>query len=109
MTTYLFTYRAPLGYQGGPDALDAWNAFFEGLGDHLVDAGNPVFERSTLGNCGADIAPLGGYSLIRADDLPSAVELAKSCPILEQGGGVEVGVITVLDDVRTTNRQTGSA
>jgi hypothetical protein len=55
-----------------------------------VDRGNPAFERSTLGNCGAD-TPLGGYTLVTADDLAAAVVLAEGCPLLQEGGGVEIG------------------
>ena len=38
--------------------------------------------------------PLGGYSLIEADDLDAALELTTGCPVLASGGGVEVGVVT---------------
>ena len=97
MTTFLFTYRPPKGYVPGGEAMDAWTAWFAELGDHIVDPGNPVFERITIGDCGTEIAPLGGYSVITADDLDSAVTLAKGCPVLSRGGGVEVGVITTVD------------
>ena len=40
---------------------------------------------------GGDIRPLGGYSLITAGDIDEAVALAKGCPFVGQGGGVEVG------------------
>jgi hypothetical protein len=33
---------------------------------------------------------VGGFTLIRADDIVQAAELAKGCPILERGGDVEV-------------------
>jgi hypothetical protein len=39
---------------------------------------------------------LGGYSLITAGDLEAAVELAKGCPFLHQGGGIEVGELAQL-------------
>jgi len=93
MATFLIANRPPKGYTGSADAMAAWNAWFERLGAHLVDRGNPVFERRTLGNCGTDTA-LGGYTLVTADNLAAAVALAESCPILESGGGVEVGELT---------------
>jgi hypothetical protein len=68
----------------------------EQLSANLVDRGNPVFERSTVGNCGAD-TELTGYSLVTADDLEAAVALAKGCPVLQSDCGVEVGEITVLN------------
>jgi hypothetical protein len=33
---------------------------------------------------------VGGYTVVKADSLDEAVELAKGCPILTVGGNVEV-------------------
>jgi hypothetical protein len=99
MYTYVFVYRTPKNYTGGSgDAMAAWNAWFEQLGANLVDRGNPVFTSSTLGECGG--GTLGGYSLVTADDLDEAVALAKGCPFLSEGGGVEVGELTLLNEGR---------
>jgi hypothetical protein len=91
MSTFLFTYRTPQNNTApSPEAIAAWGAWLESMGPRLVDRGNPVFERQTLGNCEADTR-LGGYSSLEA-----AVALAKGCPGLEVGGGVEVGAISDL-------------
>ncbi len=65
------------------------------LGEHLLDKGNPVFTRTATGitSPGTDNV-LGGYSVIRAENLDEAADLAKGCPILAAGGGVEVGELT---------------
>jgi hypothetical protein len=89
MSTFVFIYRAPKNYTPSEDAIAQWGAWFESMGDSVVDRGNRVVDRTTLG--GAPDTVLGGYSLVRADDLDAAVALAKGCPILEQSGGVEVG------------------
>jgi hypothetical protein len=39
---------------------------------------------------------VGGYSIVKADSLDEATELAKGCPALELGGMVEVREISVL-------------
>jgi hypothetical protein len=96
MPTYLITNRAPKNYRGSADTVAAWNAWFEHLGANLVDRGNPVFERRKLGNCGTD-TELGGYTLVTADNLEAAVALAEGCPHLANGGGVEVGELTILN------------
>ncbi len=97
MAMFLFSYRMPKGYTPGrTDAMAAWNAWFDSMDDAVLDRGNPVFESSTVGTCGAGTAP-GGYSLITADSLDAALTLAKGCPALENGAGVEVGVITELN------------
>jgi hypothetical protein len=96
MPKFLFAYRAPKDYKpGSADTMAAWNGWFESMGADVVSVGNPVFERSTLGNCAADTV-LGGYSLVTADGLEAAVELAKGCPFLQQGGGIEVGELAQL-------------
>ena len=96
MSTFLFTYRtAQNDTAPTPEAIAARGAWLESMGPRLVDRGNPVFERQTLGNCDADTR-LGGYSLVSADSLEEAVALAKGCPGLEAGGGVEVGAISDL-------------
>jgi hypothetical protein len=64
-----------------------------------VDAGNPVFHRSPLGNTTTTDTVLGGYSIASAENLEAAVVLAKGCPFLEAGGGVEVGELTLLNVV----------
>ncbi|SDR57154.1 Uncharacterized conserved protein [Rhizobiales bacterium GAS113] len=39
---------------------------------------------------------INGFMLIEAEDLPHAVEIAKTCPILDGGGSVEVRPIAKL-------------
>lgn len=96
MPKYVFVYRSPKNYvPGQPDAIAAWNDFRTSIGERVVDFGNPVFEASSLGTCD-DSTRLGGYSFVTADDLESAVALAKGTPTLNAGGGVEVGEITEL-------------
>jgi YCII-related domain len=96
MSSYVFVYRAPRDYEGGSmDAHAAWQAWFEELGTSLLDAGNPVFSRETVGQSPSDTV-LGGYSLVTAEDLGQAVALAQGCPYVGAGGGVEVGELTEL-------------
>jgi len=93
MPNYVLTYRLPATQEPSPDTMDAWTAFLGELGEHLVDAGQPAFSRTSIGNTGAG-TELCGYSMITADDLESAAALAKGCPPVGAGGGVEVGELT---------------
>lgn len=95
MPTFVFTYRMPTGYVPAPETMAAWTDWFDSMGGGLADTGKPVVESSELGNCGAGTR-LGGYSLVTADDLKSAVAVAKRSPALNAGGGVEVGLVTEL-------------
>lgn len=96
MPNYVFTYRTRDDYTPSNDTLKAWDAFFQGLGDNIVAIGNPTFARRSIG-ADASTTVLVGYSIVEADDLDAAVQLASACPTLTYGGGVEVGEITVLD------------
>ena len=97
MPTFMFTYRSPKDYQAGtPEGIAAWTAWFQSIRADLLDIGRPVGESMAVGDCGSDIGPLGGYSLIRADDLAAARTVAKGCPFVDAGGGVEVGLLVDL-------------
>lgn len=99
MTLYVIVNRVPEDYRGAPESTAAWNAWFDELGESLVDRGNPVFTRESLGGCGAG-SVLGGYTVVSAPDLEAAVALARDCPALKIGGGVEVGELLRLNEGR---------
>lgn len=100
MSTYLLIFRVPQDYTPSAATFDAWAAWAAWqlkLGARLKDRGNPAFAAAALGNCKTGTT-LGGYSLIRAGSLDEAVALAHDCPMLDAGGGVEVGELTNHDD-----------
>jgi hypothetical protein len=94
-----------LAYTGGGDmsqatpeeqqsAMAAWGAWFGSLGAAVVDGGNPVGASVTLAPDGSSTngagSALTGYSILAADSLATAADLAKGCPLLAAGGTVEV-------------------
>jgi hypothetical protein len=96
MSTYVFVYRAPRGFTpGDPDASAAWVAWFRGISDHVVEPGKPVFTRREVGEVPGD-TELGGYSLISAADIDEAVRLADGCPVISNGGSIEIGELAEL-------------
>lgn len=79
--------------------LQAWGAWFGKLGDKVVDPGNPFGATSkNLSNGsvhdGAIGTPATGYSILKADSLNAATDLAKGCPVLQSGGKITVYEIT---------------
>ncbi len=73
--------------------MAAWTGWFGGLGSAVVDAGNPFGGSSTVTSGGAadgTSSGVNGYSILDAEDLSAAVEMAKGCPMLFAGGTVEV-------------------
>jgi hypothetical protein len=99
MPKYILTYRSAKDFDtlADPCALPAWGSFLnEVIAPHVVDPGWPVFEASVVIGEAGPSSQLGGYSIVTADDLEVAVAMAKSCPAVERGGGVEVGHLAEL-------------
>jgi hypothetical protein len=101
MPMFVLAYHSRPGYTPTPQTQAAWQAWFACLGDQLADMGKPVIARTVLGDCSPDRTELGGYSLIQADDLAAATAIAKGCPHLEHSGGIEVGLLGEVSDLRS--------
>jgi hypothetical protein len=74
-------------------AMAAWGQWFGTLGPSIVDAGNPFGPSASVSSNGANGAAetgLTGYSILTADSLDAAAELAKGCPVFANGGKVDV-------------------
>jgi len=97
MANYVLVYKG--GAMADTDAereaaMAAWGGWFGSLGAAIVDAGNPFGPSTSVAADGsvdgAGASGLTGYSVLTADSLAAAVELAKGCPVLAHGGSVEV-------------------
>ncbi len=91
MGKFVFTYTG--GGMAATDAereaaMAAWGAWFEQLGPAVLDMGNPFGGSTAVGSGAAN--GLTGYSIVSADSLDAAAQLAQGCPVLERGGGVGV-------------------
>jgi hypothetical protein len=97
MSNYVLAYRGGGMAQTESEqqaAMAAWGAWFGKLGDAVVDGGNPFAASNSVSSDGSvsSGAPsdLTGYSVIKADSLAAATDLAKGCPVLASGGTVDV-------------------
>lgn len=91
MKKFVYLYSggsAPSGEAEGKEVMAKWVAYFQMLGDAVVDSGNPFGEHNTAGS--ASVSNVNGYSVVKADNLADAVMMAEKCPIVADGGGVEV-------------------
>ena len=76
--------------------MQAWGAWYGGLGTAVVDGGNPFTPKAKHIESDGTVSdgPVGtmasGYSVIKADSLGAAVEMAQGCPILQGGGQISV-------------------
>jgi hypothetical protein len=96
MGNYLFAYRGGAMAESDEErqaVMAAWGAWFGELGEAVVDGGNPFGPSASVGADGVSDgagSQLTGYSVVRAGDIGAASELAKGCPVLKQGGSVDV-------------------
>jgi hypothetical protein len=75
--------------------LKLWNDWYEELGKAIKDGGNPFGAAKTVGSDGslrdgAAGSPFTGYTILSAESLDRAAELAKGSPVLQGGGSVAV-------------------
>ena len=76
--------------------MQAWGVWYGKLGSAVVDGGNPFtpVAKSLASNGTVSDGPVGtmatGYTIIKADSMDAAAEMAKGCPILQSGGQITV-------------------
>lgn len=88
---YVFAFRGPVERRLTAEQEARWPAWFEDIKDSIADFGNRVGQVREVGGDGRRADELGGYIVINAESLDAAAALASGCPILQQGGSVEVG------------------
>ena len=96
MANFLLLYhggKMPESPEEGAQVMKAWTGWFGELGGAVIDGGNPVSRSRTIspgGSVSDAASDVSGYSVIKADSLDAAVELAKGCPVLLGDARVEV-------------------
>ena len=97
MSKFIFAYHGggiPETEAAQQEAMAAWGAWMEANQVALTDPGAPVGMSKTVGAKGVEdhggANPLTGYSFVEAESIEAAAEIAKGCPIIKDGGTVEV-------------------
>ena len=97
MASYLLAYTGgstPETEEARDAQMAAWGKWFQDLGEAVVDPGNPFGPSKAIAADGSvgDGASSGltGYSVLAADSLDSATEMAKGSPVFAVGGRVDV-------------------
>ena len=98
MTQFIFVYhggKMPETPEEGEKVRAAWGAWFEKMGEALVQPGAPVGMSKTVSATGVTddggANPVSGYTVVNAADIDAATALAKDCPMVVDGSGtVEV-------------------
>jgi YCII-related domain len=89
MGKYVYVYYAGKDTDAGDD--EAWGNWFSELGDKLIDGGNPFNEGGQAVHDGGVMPvkdmPVTGYSIVSADSMQEATDLAKGCPLVTLKSG----------------------
>jgi hypothetical protein len=76
--------------------MQAWGAWYGELGSAVVDPGNPFtpVAKSVASDGTVKDGPAGsmasGYTIIKADSLDAAAQMARRCPVLQGGASISV-------------------
>jgi hypothetical protein len=97
MAKFVLAYSGgsmPETEEAGAAVMAAWGAWLGGLGDAIVEPGNPFAASASIASDGAvsdgGSTHLTGYSVVTADSLSAATTLVKDCPALSGGGTVDI-------------------
>ncbi len=97
MPSFLVTYHGggmPEDEEGRQQAMAAFGAWVGRVGDALTDPGAPLGPSMIVSSDGVREGDaegrVGGYSVLRADDMDSAVDLVRDHPFVSRGGSLQV-------------------
>ncbi len=92
MSKYILAYhggKKPESPEEGDKHMAKWKAWIDGLGDAVVNPGTSLGMSKTVSSGGVSddggSNPLSGFSIVEADSMDAALEMAKACPFLEFG------------------------
>ena len=94
MNKYAFSYYGEPQFKSpeeGKKHMGEWRAWMETLGKSMVDPGVPLKAPKTVSSNGvkdgdgSKTSRLTGYSIVEADNIEDAIEMAKTCPHLHFG------------------------
>jgi hypothetical protein len=98
MPNYIIAYhgemKKPATPEEGAAHMAKWKDWVSSLGDAIVNPGSPLGQSKIVDANGVseDNWPnmMFGFSTVTADNFDSALEMAKSCPVIENGGSLRV-------------------
>ena len=83
--------------QDGAAHMAKWKAWIAGLGDAVVNPGTPLGKSKLVSSSGVSEAGtdrLTGFSIVAADSMKAALDMAQRCPFLDIG---EIQVAEVME------------
>ena len=92
MPDFIIAYhggKKPESPEEGAKDMAKWKAWIDGLGDVVVNPGTPLGKSKIVSSAGVSddggSNSLTGFSIVKADSMDAALEMAKECPFLDIG------------------------
>ena len=104
MATFLLLYSGggmPEGEAETKRVMDAWGAWMGKYQDAIVDPGNPFTPVAKTITADGRVSdgpvgePASGYTVVKADSMERAIEIAKECPVFL--GGAKLSLYETFD------------
>ena len=97
MTQYVIVYLGgdqPSDPEEGRQHFAKYMDWLSSLDEAAVSPANPLKNTSTVNPDGTvtsgGTSTMSGYTIVEADSMEAALEIAKACPFLDIGGSLEV-------------------
>lgn len=98
MPNFILAYhgepKKPSNPEEGQTHMAEWKAWIKDMGEAIINPGFPLGEAKTVDSEGvADCVwsdQMSGFSVVKADNLELAIEIAKTCPYVAIGGTLKV-------------------
>lgn len=97
MPHYVMVYVGgdqPSSPEEGQQHFAKYMEWLQALGDAAVSPMNPLKDTQTVNPDGSvnegGVTGMSGYTIVEADSMAAALEMAKSCPFLDINGRLEV-------------------
>src|SRR3990172_12184753 len=92
MSNYIIAYHGGKKFENPEEEakhMAKFQAWVGSLGDAVVNPGTPLGKSKTVSSSsvsdGGRLNPLKGYSIVKAESMDAALEMAKRCPHLDIG------------------------
>ena len=97
MAQFFITYLGgdePSSPQAGRENFARYQAWLLALGESAVSPMNPLKDTHTVRGDGSveneSSTAMSGFTIVEAESMYAALDIAKACPFLEIGGSLEV-------------------
>jgi hypothetical protein len=97
MPNYIIAYlggKPPKTPEQGKTQMEKWKKWLADLGEAAVNPGSPMGSSKFVSSNGVSDddgpEPMSGFSIVKAGDMESALEIAGACPFLDTGGRLRV-------------------